>query len=62
MVQNLLTIVNSLSVVTNFTVRARVSGSYLKSLSGADACGRCKRRPYLFLQNAGMNTLFIFYD
>ena len=62
MVQNLLTTVNALSVVTNCTVRGPRQREVLHILSGADVYGRCKRRPYLFPQNAGMNTLFIFSE
>ena len=62
MVQDCLTIVNALSVVTNRTTRGPRKREVLQTLSGADVYGRCERRPYLFPQNAGMNTLFIFFD
>ena len=62
MVQNWLITVNSLSVVTNCSEGGPREREVLQILSGADVYGRCKRRPYLSPQNAGMNTLFIFSD
>lgn len=52
----------SMFVVTTLRFRGPRQREVLQILSGEAVSGRCKRRPYLSSQNAGMNTLFIFSD
>ncbi len=47
MIQNWLTTVNSLFVVTICIIRGPRQRELFQILSGADACGRCKRRHLL---------------